>query len=633
MNGERQIDSSNSSFIIPRSSFVRRRLGVLVALAMALLSLYPQFSLGWRRGGEWQGEPASMYTDEPAYAAYLTALIEGRPRRNDPFSGRDDQAHPPAATVPESALSVQFLPPYALALAARVLNFSAATIFIWLAPLAAFCASLALFRLIFLITGDEGLAAAAVPVVLCLGVLANWQGAARELLDLRQSIYFYLPFLRRYLPAAAFPFLLLFFVLVCRALTNKQRRAAVVSAVGAALALALLVFSYFYLWTAAVAWLACVTALWLAASSSSSDCHRRRRGGMVGLIVAGGGLIVALPPYLLLLSSRAANMDEVQALALTRAPDLLRRTELLGFLACGVLAWSIWRGRVLSRSPATLFAASFALLPFVLFNQQVVTGRSLQPMHYELYVANYAALVGGVITAALVWRGQSPARPFNSRLLFIIGGLAFSWGLVESKVASDRYAATNERRDAARPVARRVEQLTAQLGGGAIGHSQAERPIVLCTEFWQSDHLPTVTTRAAVLWSIFNYSFSGLTPDENRERLFRQLYYTGIDAERFAALAAHDLRFRHFLFGWARVNSRLSANWQPLTAAETEAEISRYRDFVATFDRTRAIAPLLAYVIAPTGKQTDLSKLDRWYERDAGERVGEFMLYRVWPRP
>jgi hypothetical protein len=34
-------------------------------------------------------------------------------------------------------------------------------------------------------------------------------------------------------------------------------------------------------------------------------------------------------------------------------------------------------------------------------------------------------------------------------------------------------------------------------------------------------------------------------------------------------------------------------------------------------------------VVTPVGEELSLGNLDRWYERDAGERIGKFMFYRV----
>src|SRR5206468_215063 len=56
----------------------------------------------------------------------------------------------------------------------------------------------------------------------------------------------------------------------------------------------------------------------------------------------------------------------------------------------GVLRW---------RDPAVIIATSFALSVIVDFNQQIITGRTLQPIHYEWFIANYCAILAVVVTA------------------------------------------------------------------------------------------------------------------------------------------------------------------------------------------------------------------------------------------
>ncbi|HEX8707208.1 MAG TPA: hypothetical protein VF723_03015, partial [Pyrinomonadaceae bacterium] len=82
----------------------RWRSGILAAVALTLLALYPQLDLRLSRGPEWNGAESIFSQDEVAYAAYLQALIEGRPRRNDPYTGRDDR---PGSPQPESLFSIQ----------------------------------------------------------------------------------------------------------------------------------------------------------------------------------------------------------------------------------------------------------------------------------------------------------------------------------------------------------------------------------------------------------------------------------------------------------------------------------------------------------------------------------------------
>src|SRR6266498_1011869 len=89
-------------------------------LAITLLAIYPQINMWLARGKDWHGSYVLVQGDENAYSAYINALIDGRPRRNDA----------PGAPQPESLFSIQFIPAYAVALPARALHISASTAFI-----------------------------------------------------------------------------------------------------------------------------------------------------------------------------------------------------------------------------------------------------------------------------------------------------------------------------------------------------------------------------------------------------------------------------------------------------------------------------------------------------------------------
>ena len=236
-------------------------------------------------------------------------------------------------------------------------------------------ATLSVFWLLESVTGDVRVAAAGTLFVLCIGGLAGGHGLLGLLLKDDLSIPS-LPFLRRYQPAAPF---FLFFVLnalVWQALTSERKRSARLSALLAGLTLAVLIFSYLYLWTAAGAWLACVGLLWLYFRQSDW------RKTLAALTTIGAIALVALVPYAYLVSHRAANVDEQQTLSLSHRPDLFRIPEIIGALILIALTLCI-RRRVIDRSDGrTVFAASFALLPIVVFNQQVLTMRHSSPTTY-----------------------------------------------------------------------------------------------------------------------------------------------------------------------------------------------------------------------------------------------------------
>jgi hypothetical protein len=592
------------------------RLASLAALAMLLLALYPQFHLWRLRGAEWNGAYAYNDLDEVAYAAYLNALIEGRPRRNDPYTGRDDEAGQAQA---ESLFSIQFIPPYALALVARATGMSASWAMILASCIGGIGAALALFWLIAAITNDERLAATGALVVLCLGTLACAQGAVGYFFGSGPA-YPYLPFLRRYLPALPFPLFFVMCALMWRALTNESRRAALAAAVGAGLSFAVLVFSYFYLWTSAAAWLGCLALLWLLVRPAD---YRRN---IKAFVVVGVLAVLALAPYAYLLSKRTTMMDDVQLLTLTRAPDLFRPPMLIGLAVCLALIVASRRGLLSLKERGVLFTLSLALTPLLVFNQQVVTGRSLQPIHYEVFVVNYVALCALVLSAALLWRGRTrESRKTSGRILFFIALAAVGWGVFEAKLTTEPVAAQNAVRDEAILLDQRLNELARASGAGTV-------QTVLSTNFIHADSQPT-TAPQAVLWARHQHIFAGVTLEEDRERLFQLFYYVGADENWVRQTLNENVVIQIALFGWGRLTDRLTVNSRPITHDEVEMEVERYARYVASFDRERASHPTLGFVVTHAEGEPDLTNLDRWYERDAGELLGKFKLYRVKLRP
>lgn len=586
------------------------------------LALYPQLALWLKPDREWQGAYAYYDIDEEAYSAYLNSLIEGRPRRNDPYTGREDR---PGASLHESLFSIQFIPAYAVAIPARVLGLSASTAFIALAFIIPLASALAVFRLLLAVTDDERVAATGVIVALSMGTLASWQGAVQALFS-GEAAYIYLPFLRRYVPGVPFPLFFILCGLVWRMFTTKSPRAARLAALLAGLVFSILVFSYFYLWTAAAAWLACLSVLWLVGRPEGW------RRDAKSLAIVGGIGCVALLLYALMLARRAPTMDAVQALSLSHMPDLLRMTELIGVSVCALLAWGVRRGAIRWRDRVVLFTASLALVPFAVFNQQIITGRSLQPFHYEQFIVTHVVLLSLVLAAWLVWRGRAgeeagaSGRRIPALVLLIVVLVAFGWGVVEARVATGILRDYNVLRDDAMPVARRLAELARDSEARAPGR---ERERVLSTHVVHADNLPTLAPQS-VLWALHMRVFSGVTLAENKERFYQQLYYSGIGERRFLeAMSEYSFEYRIGLFGQERINRTLTADLKPITAEEIRYELGLYLDYVASFDRERAARWPLSYVIAWGADHPDFANLDRWYERDEGERIGNFILYRV----
>ncbi|MCM3870762.1 MAG: hypothetical protein ND895_08720 [Pyrinomonadaceae bacterium] len=598
--------------------------GVFAALALTIIALYPQINLWLARGSEWQGSYVLTQGDEVAYSAYINALIDGRPRRNDPFTGHDDFPNKPTH---ESLFSIQFVPAYAIALPARALGISTSTVFIWLIVIGAFTSSLAIFWLLATLSGDSKLAAAGALFTLCFGALAAAQGFARFQFA-GQRVHDMFSFLRRYQPSLVFPLFFVFCLLIWRALTRENAKARLLYSLAAGGLFSILVFSYFFIWTAALAWFAGLSLLWVLFKRDDF-----RRIAVTGPIV-GAFAIAAVIPFFVMLSHRNKSMDQTQLLVLTRAPDLLYSPEIIGFIVLGVIGYACWRKLVEFRTPLVLFAASFAVMPFVLFNQQVISGRSLQPIHYKVFIANYVALISVTLVFFILWRALSASPAIPSRVLIFAALATLGWGVVEVSDITQRDSLKARLRDEVLPVAYRLTAMAREDGSLAAALAgSGPFPVVYASTLDVSGSIPS-DSPLAVLWALHTPA-SGVSLAESKERFYLYMYYSGLSQKELAtAMAQGQFIVLAPLFGVERVIEGLAPDQKPIAVHEMREELRRYTDFSANFTREQASHPTLSLVVVPSGDaRPNFGNLDKWYERDAGEEVGIFTIYRVKLRP
>ncbi len=563
----------------------------------------------------------STQGDEFLYSAYINALLDGRTRRNDPFGGKDSTAKAP---LPESTFSIQFIPAYLISSLARAFGASASSAFIVLTGAAALLASISIFWLLENVVGDVGLAAAGTLFVLCFGGLAGGHGLLGLLLTSDLSIP-NLPFLRRYQPAAAFPLFFVFNLLVWRALTSPNKRRARVSSVLAGFCLAVLVFSYLYLWTAAVGWLLIMGLLWLCFRPSD------RWKAVSVLTTIGAIAAIAFAPYAYLVSHRAATTDEQQTLISTHQPDLFRVPEILGAIVLVALLMGISRGRIQRTQWQLTYAASLALLPLVVFNQQVVTGKAMQPFHFAAFLVNYSVLVGLLMAVTLLW------RRFSARLLIWLATLSVLWGLVEvglpSRLTSVPATAAN---DQVVPVLRRLKELSKQDGTlqglGAEGEAPA---LVFSPNLNVIVLLPTWTAQGTLL-DMGGLDFGSVSREARKEFFYLHLYYSRADTESLRLAlngTPNDPTMNYYaravIFGHERIVPALSFHFRPIQPDEIDQEIRAYQAYVDSFSRAEVLKRPITYAVTPADGKFDFTNLDRWYEREAGERVGAYTLYRL----
>lgn len=611
---------------------LRWSLGVLAGFFLATFCLYPQMKMLYLRGEEWNGHYAYNDIDEVAYASYVRALIDGRPRKNDPYTGRDES---PETPQPESLFSIQFAAPYTLAIPARIFGVGAPWAMTIAGVVAGFLAALAAFWFLGKLTGDSWFAMAGSLAVFCFGTLAAGEGAVLEVFFDGFS-YPYFPGFRRYIPAlgiAAFFAMIGFVWMTLRGAEtheieivdavdavkdpktkNKDRR--LLYGTLATLSFAYCVYSYFYIWTTAAAFFACLVLVWLIERPASW------KHDLKTLAALGGAWLLVLMPYAYLLSQRSEAMDNVQLLVNTRMPDLNRMPEWVALATLFLLIFGMARKIVSIRETPTLFALALALVPFAVFNQQIVTGRSLQPIHYQVFIGNYAAMLALGVAVGLLWRNRLGAGRIVPKLICIgIAVAAVAWGFIECHYTVRVLDEANIERDRALPVARRLEELAKQ-------DSDPHRTTVLSYDGIFADDMPTVAPQN-ILWARHQHVFAGLSWPESKERYYQQLYYQNIDEKGLDYLLKNDFVSMIALFGWGRHTDRLSVDAKPLTFGEIAEEVKRYGQYRKNFSKEQASNPLISYVVISNHDRTDLSRLEEWYELDGGEIVGGHTIYRV----
>jgi hypothetical protein len=589
--------------------------GVILAAAasgliMSALALYPQWNLRELRGAEFNGAFATCDLDEMAYASYLQALIDGRPRRNDPYTGRDHAADSPQ---PESLFSIQFATAYLAAGLAWTAGLSAVEMMPVISVLSAFFTAIALFWLVYSITRSWPQSLAATLAVLTGGALISGIGAVNSLYD--GAAYPFFPFLRRHIPSLSFPFLFAFIACMWNGLQAAGSKARLIYGIVAVICFAVLVYSYFYLWTSAAAFAGCFFIFSLLADRPERPSRIRF------FVLVGAGCLVALVPYLIMLSGRSEMMDKAQLLVHTRQPDIFRGIVIYGAAAAAFIAAA---GRWLRITPmqAAIIAAMGAA-PLIAFNQQLITGRSLQPFHYEYYSINYVALLAVVLVIGALVHRLLGARAAVQNAIYIFAALIFmAWGVFEAVETTWLWDPANIARDEAMPVNLRLKQI----GGDDIDGARSTATLNL--DPLQADSQPTVAPQG-VLWARHQHTFAGVqTWEENKLRYYKLIYFSDLDAEwlRRSLTGCPNIEACMALFGWDRFNPTLSADARPLTRGEIADEVERYLTFTARLSADESHSPDLSYVIYRTDAYPAFQNLGRWYEIGEAELHGRYEL-------
>jgi hypothetical protein len=276
-------------------------------------------------------------------------------------------------------------------------------------------------------------------------------------------------------------------------------------------------------------------------------------------------------------------------------------------------------------SPQVIFGLAFAITPLILFNQQIVTGRSLQPVHYEIFIANYMALTAFVLLLSLIFehaRAKSESGKTALRPLLYLAIFAAGWGVVEATGSTKRNSPFADLRDLSVPAVRYISK-------------QGTPPdtAVFAVNTGIADFIPTIANLRP-LWSSHSSSAGGIDIAENKRLFYLFLYYAGFSEKEVAdALHAKAFEVTAALFGSERALPDLANHSEAITEQEIETESELYGQFIRKFSKETASQPVLSYAIVPTAQEPHLANLDKWYQHDAGTVTGALKVYKLTLRP
>ena len=83
------------------------------------------------------------------------------------------------------------------------------------------------------------------------------------------------------------------------------------------------------------------------------------------------------------------------------------------------------------------------------------------------------------------------------------------------------------------------------------------------------------------------------------------------------------------LFDAGRVNSYLTSEFSALTDDEIEKEAMTYEDYTAEFEPLASPGTVLSFAVVPLNQPADMSRIDRWYDREEVQIFEHYILYRL----
>ena len=264
---------------------------------------------------------------------------------------------------------------------------------------------------------------------------------------------------------------------------------------------------------------------------------------------------------------------------------------------------------------------SFAITPAILLNQQVITGISLQPVHYEIFIGNYLVLVAALLLMFMLLEDRLGGTGVSRVHVYLIL-IAGIWGFFEVATSTSRASAAAALRDRSIPAIRQIAD-----------HPGSAGKVVLATNFVTADIIPTVGALRP-LWNAHSSSAGGIDPLENKRLFYLFLYFAGFTGRDLGQeLSRNSFEVTAAIFGSDRALPTLASQGKPISKADIDVEVRAFDAFVANLNSQTAMSPGISYAIVPNADDVDLSRIDRWYTRDNGIEAGLFRVYELTPKP
>ena len=198
--------------------------------------------------------------------------------------------------------------------------------------------------------------------------------------------------------------------------------------------------------------------------------------------------------------------------------------------------------------------------------------------------------------------------------------MSTAWGVVDARVAAGQKGRWRAQlHDSALPAFNQLRIMRRQSGTG-------EEALVFTSALYVAAYLPTATNMRP-LWTPHSNAGGNLSAAENQHLFYLWLYYSDMDEQDLAtAIAENNFEVMSVLFGAGRSLGAFGHDASPLTAADKQAAVTDYAEFVRGFDRAQAQPQQLSYLLTPT-ETPEFPRLDKWYVRGAGVNCGAFTVY------